>query len=333
MASFSSALLSEPLAAFQLADAGLQIDEAAGGFSGARTFRVRTATGDWAIKRWPPGRRDGDRIAWIFQQVAAAHDAGIWFLARPRLTSAGSPLFDDGEAFWSAAPWKPGLPASDGSPNPAAARACAAALAELHLAWGEFSATLGPAPVVARAKAALDRLLSKGGERLAGAVDASPDGLLGGAAAKLLAASQRAARPASTALQYWDRRDRRLHVCLRDAQAEHFLIEDGAVSGVIDYDAVAIDSPLGDLARLLGSMTKVGSPAWNAAIEAYCQVLPLDDESIAFCCTLAKAWPIAAAASWLHWVYVERRAFSAEEAVRRRCRRLLERLLAVDEVD
>ncbi len=55
-----------------------------------------------------------------------------------------------------------------------------------------------------------------------------------------------------------------LQPCLRDARPEHFLFEGDQLSGLVDFGAMAVDSVVGDLARLIGEWLdddQAGRPA------------------------------------------------------------------------
>ena len=320
--------LAAPLAAFGLAPSAVDVEETPGGLSGARIFRVQSPRGETALRRWPAGRRDVGRIEQTFARVAAAANAGCGFLASADRTVAGDWLFDDGEHLWSAADWKPGTPPAETERDVAA---CATALAQLHQAWAQSDPNEGPPPVAERALAAMDRLRGAAGETLSAAVTSR--GLLGPSALLLLDHARRLAARSSENLADAASCRRRLHFCLRDARPDHFLLTRGTVTGLIDYDAAAVDSPLADLARLAGGLGKVDSPLWRVALESYAAGSPIASEEVVFCELIASCSLAAAAANWLHWIYVEGREFNDPAAVQLRCRRLLHQLSTSKELD
>lgn len=306
------------------------IERLAHGLSGATVYRVRDAAGVWAIRRGPSGRRDADRLDWIGAVVKFAHAAGCDFLAPPRRTTQGARWCDHGDRLWTAGPWKPGEAHAETPPRLEFAARAAAALAQLHAVWRDHddAGAVAPPPVLDRSRRTLARLLGSDAAQLREAVGRAPSGPLGSNAVEMLEAATKLARETASSLAALVSRRRRLQPCLRDARAEHFLFQDEVVSGVIDYDAAAIDSPLGDLARLASDFGVVDSPAWAAAATGYQLVQPLSEEDLAVVRALSVAAPAAAAANWLAWLYVDGVCFHDRAAVRRRTAEIGQRLLA-----
>ena len=54
-----------------------------------------------------------------------------------------------------------------------------------------------------------------------------------------------------------------LQPCLRDARPEHFLFDGDQLSGLVDFGAMAVDSVVGDLARLIGEWLDDDRPAYR----------------------------------------------------------------------
>ena len=104
----------------------------------------------------------------------------------------------------------------------------------------------------------------------------------------------------------------------------------GRVMGIIDFDAVQVDTRATDLARLVGSL---GPPAvrrseyWRPVLAGYRSVSPFspEDETLAKTLSLATQW--ISLANWVVWVATEKKRFHAgENAVKLRVWDLLLRL-------
>ena len=65
---------------------------------------------------------------------------------------------------------------------------------------------------------------------------------------------------------------------LRDARPEHFLFEDGRLSGLVDFGAMGVDSVAADLARLIGDWFDGDRDLRREALAAYEAVRPLSAE-------------------------------------------------------
>ncbi|MCA9238011.1 MAG: phosphotransferase, partial [Planctomycetales bacterium] len=89
---------------------------------------------------------------------------------------------------------------------------------------------------------------------------------------------------------------------LGDARREHVLFTGDAVTGVVDFGAAGVDTPVGDLVRLLGSFVADDSDRWRRGIEAYQSVRPLSDVELRVIEPLRHSEPLLAAANWIGWL-------------------------------
>jgi hypothetical protein len=223
-----------------------------GGLSGARVWRGDSPTGSpvVAVKGWPPGMT-ARRLAAIHLDIDRA--AHLPFVPRLLRTEDGDTVVTAGEQVWDATQWRPGRPAELLTPQ--SASVMAEALARLHEAWP--ATRVGPCPGVRNRLRALEEF-----ERSFPTVPAWESGV----AAELVTAARRAwwavshhRRAVTAALRRWEPVRFALGPCLRDVRWEHVLFEDGRVSGIVDYGALAEDHVAVDLARYLGD-----SPAANS---------------------------------------------------------------------
>tara|TARA_R110002049_G_scaffold72490_2_gene187244 strand:+ start:290562 stop:291470 length:909 start_codon:yes stop_codon:yes gene_type:complete len=123
---------------------------------------------------------------------------------------------------------------------------------------------------------------------------------------------------------------------LRDVHRDHVLFEAEQVSGLIDFDAIRIDSPATDLARWAGSLLALDrdGPAvvigddderiWEAVLAGFLHGSPSShrahaEEWIQVAKHLHAATTWISLANWVVWLLVDRRSFPAgEDRVRQR---------------
>ncbi|ADB14724.1 aminoglycoside phosphotransferase [Pirellula staleyi DSM 6068] len=99
-----------------------------------------------------------------------------------------------------------------------------------------------------------------------------------------------------------------LRPVIRDARPEHFLFVKGKLSGMIDFGAMRIDTPVADLARLLElHFQKIRNPIAER-VKTYVQHSKLQIPPIWFE-TIFKCNLILGAANWMDWIYLEKRRF------------------------
>jgi homoserine kinase type II len=130
-----------------------------------------------------------------------------------------------------------------------------------------------------------------------------------------------------------------LQPCIRDIWHDHVLFTGSRVTGLIDFGAVAIDTPATDIARLLGSLADVtplpfregpgeGSNepnVWHEGLTAYSAIRPLSEKESLAVTALDAAGPILAGCNWIRWIYSDRREFENRGQIYERFRRIVSR--------
>ena len=177
--------------------------KAASGFSGAEVYRLETARGTLALRRWPAEHPSPERLSWIHTVLTQAVANGFDRLPLPIRTGSstesrsaarlnlstgllGDTFVSHDGHLWELAPWLPGE--ADFRRNPSAARLTAAmqALAHLHLAMADYQPNpqaqhtlncgplnYAPSPGLAARLAQLRELLSGAAETVPGTVSVS----------------------------------------------------------------------------------------------------------------------------------------------------------------
>lgn len=301
---------------YGLAITGHNWTPVSGSFSGAEVWRGDGATGPaLVLKAWPADVTPA-RLGDIHATVARA--AHLPFVPQAVRTVTGASLVWDGRRCWDLTRWVPG--AATDAPSVAEAGAAGAAVARLHRAWPAEGA--GPCPGVANRLRALADFRA----RLGPAVPPRPPvaegqiSLVRRAWGLVAASADRAER----ALGPWAGARVRLGPCVRDLRAEHVLFTRGAVTGLIDFGALAVDHPAVDLARYLGDVDD-GGDRTGAVLGAYRHEAPLDvpDE---FVLLLARTGAVCSLVGWLVRLVAERRTCADGAAVTRRLAHLIERV-------
>lgn len=307
-----------------------------GGLSGAIVYR---AAGDraqrWAVRGWPPSV-SGERVSEVHRVMRLARQAGCrWTPAVELAVVSGATRSWTIAAgrVWDCCEWMPGRPPGAHDDPAAVLRQTAAAVAQFHAAVSSLApppATAPPPIPVAAVKSRLQRLAELGpllDPLLASRTFLSP--LQGTASATQRAldclrqvwASQRLR--ALRLLEPWTGIAFKQQYVFRDIHLGNVLFHEGRLSGIVDYDAVRIDSPATDLARLIGSVRLVLPPEawdhseetlWGEMLSVYREVGEFSTQEEQLSRVLAEVSPLISLANWLVWVVVERRSFPGPAA-------------------
>ena len=124
----------------------------------------------------------------------------------------------------------------------------------------------------------------------------------------------------SAAPQIW------LQPAIRDIHHDHVLFTGDAITGLIDFGAMQVDTPLADVARLVGSLVGDDSETRRFALDAYSQIRPLSDADCHLVDVLDESGLVIGALNWLVWLYGERRDMGPIAPISRRLDELLMRL-------
>lgn len=287
-----------------------------GGFSGALLWRLDSAAGAFCLKAWPEDDPTQERLTWIHELLDQARRRGVDFVPQVLRTSAGRTVIEHAGRLWDVSTWLPGEADFHANPSTARLQAAGSALARLHTAWQSAAPRTGPCPVVRRRLETLRRWreLVACGWRPAPAAD-DPVGAAADRAWQLL--PQRLPET-ERLLQPWLDIPLPLHPCWCDPWHDHVLFSGDRLSGLIDYGSVKEDHAAVDLARLLGSLAGDDYAAWEIVLAAYRAIRPLTDQEQILVAVLERAGAINALATWLRWLYAERRLFEDRGAVAKR---------------
>lgn len=113
---------------------------------------------------------------------------------------------------------------------------------------------------------------------------------------------------------------------IRDIWHDHVLFTGDEVTGIVDFGALNVDTPLTDIARLVGSLVADDVDARGFAMDAYAELRPLSQEDRQLIDLLDESGQVVAAVNWPTWLYVERRDMGPIEPIIRRLDEILRRL-------
>lgn len=246
---------------FGPATAGLTWRRAPGGFSGSAVWRGDDPSGAprVALKGWPP-QVTAERVREVHGWLARA--AHLPFVPVPFVGARGVTAVTADERLWDACPWVPG--AALAAPTAADVGAACEAVARLHLVW-----PAQPARPCAAVAARLQMLTDHRALYAPGAAVPSQHPGLIPLLARAAGAVRRGAGAAVAALNTWVARPVGARPCVRDLRGEHVLFHEGRVVGIVDYGAMAVDTPAGDLARLLSDYAGSDPAFFDDGLRAY----------------------------------------------------------------
>jgi hypothetical protein len=233
------------------------------GMSGAKLFRCE---GDqtWVLRCWPQGTAP-DRVREIHFVIGSASIACPLIPKYRNLPSSTVPhdkqtfVIDSAGLIWELSDWMPGQPLPYDAPM-RHIRVGARAIAGVHQAMLQAGVWRQPSRAVVQR---LERMqwMNQNLNRclvsdLAGRVDPAVEYQVSAAQKRLRRGWPKAARRIAETLEPFRCRSLSQNHVLRDVHREHVLFERGVVSGIIDFDAVRVDTPAVDLARWVTSFSE-----------------------------------------------------------------------------
>ena len=311
-------------------------------FSGAGLWRVEHGAGIYVLRRWPQAESKGcniTRVSWLQRHLAEAGlpiASPLSLLEHPEAVDFTKISINRDVVTWTLSLWLPGAADYWITPRPTKLKAALRMLAEIHLAAASF-------PVGDKAgRARTDRspALVKRADRLEGLKSAEWAELNYHLAKTPPTAEREAAFEALELIHRslgrlwyeslrWCDEPLPLQWVVRDVWHDHILFTEDKVTGVIDFGAAAVDSPAGDVARLLGSLVGDDEAGWLLGVEAYQRqrsLTPVELEAIRY---FDASGTLLSAFNWVHWLFRDPSALGKEVdrgAAHRRLERLVGRL-------
>jgi len=296
----------------------------AGGFSGARFWKITVGTTEYCLRRWPnnkPTRSQADVIYPTLEYVRRHSDLPLAF---PIQTVHGEPMGRADNAHWELSLWMLGAPIAETEINDEQLRAAARTLAEFHDTTSSLSEQQHASSAVDFRCNMIDRLWATQFEQLQATQDVA--GIVDSGVKKVLLDQFR--YQAHTLRQQLEllRSVPVLQIpILGDIWSDHVLFNNDEVSGIVDFGAMKVESPCLDIARLFGSYADYSSEALRRGISYYGEFRELNDLDLSLIELYDRGYVILAGMQWLIWIELEQRKFLDNEAVRQRLHRLVRR--------
>jgi Ser/Thr protein kinase RdoA (MazF antagonist) len=306
----------------------------AGGFSGARFWRLETPRGLLCLRRWPAEHPSRERLGVIHAVLDHVHDRGFTTVPVPIRTSAGESYCTVDGHLWELTDWLPGAADYLTNPNPAKLEAAMSALARWHLAAADLPRAdhrPGPSPGIQSRLAHLNQLRPDLLAKLSidAEIKASKEpewSKLAGLANRLIAGFFTVEPAVRAKLESAASILVSLQPCIRDIWSDHVLFEGNRVSGIIDFGALRMATVAGDVARLLGSMAGDDLLAWQQGLAAYRALRPLSDDESVLVQVFDESAMLLAGFNWLEWIVIAQRQFENPAEVIRRLTTIVGRL-------
>lgn len=287
----------------------------AGGFSGARFWKITDAPEAFCLRRWPiQASRDERRLHWIHRQLATAHAAGCDFLPVPVIGNDRETLVEHEGYLWQLEPWMPGHASYRVDPSSEKLVAAMQALARFHVALRKTPCRQEPPPGILTRVSRLCQLFEGSlptGQFLK--IENAADGFKGHAGIRVAGARIcKRFRELAPRIHELLNREKTVPVEIQtiigDVWHDHVLFTDDRVTGIVDFGAMRMDTPAADVARLLGSLAGDQPNARKIGLEAYQNTVPWIFEP-----TLIELFDdsttLLAGLNWLEWICVEGRDF------------------------
>ena len=242
------------------------------GFSGANVWKVTSTDGDdYCLKRNPSGNLTADHLTWIHRVLAHTAINGCDFVALP-LKSQNSPVdqqrfVSHSSCLWELSPWAAGVQASDRQGavetnetpwTDLQLQSAFTSIARFHQAAAQVNFDFRPSPNISiriEQLATYRQTLDKASRSVApSATILSVQHELDQLRLAAASVSQATVDALLNQLRPFANQTLPIQPVVRDLRAEHLFFNGDQLSGLIDFDAMQMDSIAYDLARLTSTM-------------------------------------------------------------------------------
>lgn len=334
-------------------ESSLGLSPVAGGLSGARIWRIRLGgetQREWALRCWPEGTTP-ERVLEVQSVVQRVQphclmDNGSSLIPDLRKVVSGSRVpknsspINGGEVvfhqgrLWECSQWMPGEKPRVAENGICVVREIAKGIAKFHTACSTLSNAMNSQTTLAitsrleriawlhpkligistRAERKLARLLGGVYSVDRKQFDACIESI------RLLESEwSRCMQRYQSVLKHLTGMGWRQQYVLRDIHCQNTLFLSDTLRAFIDFDALRMDSPATDLARLLGSVQLELAPSqwqsqhaflWHEALAAYREICPLSEAEEMLTRRLVEISPLLTLANWAIWIVDEPERFS-----------------------
>lgn len=288
----------------------------AGGFSGARIWRITDDLKEYCLRRWPSAASQNERrLRWSHRQLSVAYDAGCRFVPVPLPGVTRETLVEHGDHLWQLEPWMPGV--ADFADNPSLEKLGAAmqTLARFHSALRTGTCRKEASPGILMRMQSLARLFD--GKKLTRKfleIESASSGYqatteFANLAASVCARFRTLSPPIYHSLNRASQKIVEIQTVITDIHRDHVYYEGDKVSAIVDFGAMDMDSPARDVARLLGSMAGDDVDRHKAGLQSYLREGILSKDEIDLLEVFDTSTTLMAGINWLQWICLENREF------------------------
>jgi len=304
-----------------------------GSYSGAKIWRLRANGQDWAWRRWPQPGPPLPRLMGLHRLLRHVEREGLRVVAVPIADQEGQSVIVQEDHAWQLEPWKPGT--ADLTRDMTAVRLSAAlqVLARWHLLAARYVPTTSDSSWFSSSRTGVCPAIPERATRLASLTErwwtdqehriplqwpSARRELL----KRVVRLSGKNSDLCLRRLRASEERQVPVFPALRDVWHAHVLLTGDQVTGLIDPSSCRTDSAAVDLARLLSSLGAVSPLLRGEALEAYQQIRPLSTEEWQLIPVLEQSGAILSLATWMTWLFEERRPVSDWTAIEQRWARI-----------
>src|SRR5262245_19528022 len=297
----------------------------AGGWSGSKIWQISDSAGnEWCLRRWPTAHPTVDRLRQI-HAILELVVSQLPVVACPLRTGRGSTFIEHVGHLWELSHWLPGAADYHARPSRERLRAAMRVLARFHELAARYERRKGAAPALVDRQRRLAGMREQRFTLIERALRRPLGNEIDNRAIRLMAIAGEALQPPRLVESLAAAPELVLQPAIRDIHHDHVLFIGDEVSGLIDFGAMRIDTPLTDLARLVGSLAGDDREARRFALDVYSELRPLNHEERRLVDVLDESGIVLGALNWLMWLYVERRDMGAVEPIAKRLDELLAR--------
>lgn len=286
------------------------------GYSGSQIWKVIPHPGadhQYCLRAFPLGRQTPEKIAW--RGLALQQAAALPFLQQPILTRHG--LFahpDERGRLWQLEPWARGRNDFLAAPSSQKLASAVDALAALHQIWSarqfldsaQVPPESQPIGLVRRRQFAQQCLPLDGAAWQKMAQRAAQKGPHWAALfERVRNVARESLPPLAQELQAFGNQVVPAAIVLGDPWSDHLFFENHQLTGIIDYDAMRVDSIAADLSRLLCSLVGQDPHAQQIALDRYLQHRPLTDVERQVWQLTNRSSQVLGPILWMRWLFLE----------------------------
>jgi Ser/Thr protein kinase RdoA (MazF antagonist) len=299
---------------------------AAGGFSGAALWRIKTDDAQLCLRRWPQEHPSHSQLQWIHKVLCYAAANGFVKLPTPFRSRDGQTSVSVAGHFWELTRWLPGRANFHERPNFDRLDAALVALAQFHRSSEPFESRIGTPPGIASRREQLEQLCTSGASEMSRALSTCGWREFQQRAASILHWFNEQSNGIKHSLDMASRVQVPLQPCIRDIWHDHVLFEDDEVSGFVDFGAMRTDHVACDISRLLGSLIGSERAKWEQGLTKYQSLRPLTADELVLVDAYDQSTVLLSGMNWVQWIAVEDRKFDDRQRVLKRLDEIIRRL-------